>query len=466
MESGSIGAMATVLIVEDKESMAQMLSQAIEGEGYKTILARDGREGIQKFKDNQVDVVVTDLKLPYKSGLEVLEAVKEHNSLMPVILMTAYGTIETAVKAVKEGAYDFLTKPFDPDHLLLLIGKALEKQRLLTENIILREEFTRQLKLPRIIGKSANILEVIDKVQKVAPSNATVLLLGESGTGKEIFARAVHHLSSRKEGPFVAINCAAIPRDLLESELFGHEKGAFTGAVGRKIGKFELANKGTLFLDEIGDLDLSLQAKLLRVLEGSDYMRVGGVAKIKVDVRVVAATNQNLQAAIAKQKFREDLYYRLSVFPVTIPPLRERKEDIPALIEHFVNYYCQELKKPVKTISPAAMELLVNHSWSGNVRELQNAIERAIILSEGQVITPDQLTLRTREVGRTEGPSAEQRIDGTLQEVSGAAARTAEEKLIRKVLKETGGNKSRAAEILQVSYKTLLTKIKDYQIDR
>ena len=458
--------MATILVVEDKESMAQMLSQAVEGEGYQIILARDGREGIQKFKENQVDLVVTDLKLPYKSGLEVLEMVKEHNPLIPVILMTAYGTIETAVKAVKEGAYDFLTKPFDPDHLLILIEKALEKQRLLTENILLREEFARQLKLPRIIGKSAGILEVIDKVQKVATSNTTVLLLGESGTGKEIFARAVHHLSPRKEGQFVAINCAAIPRDLLESELFGHEKGAFTGAVGRKLGKFELANKGTLFLDEIGDMDLSLQAKLLRILEGSEYMRVGGVAKIKVNVRIVAATNQDLHAAITRQSFREDLYYRLSVFPITIPPLRERKEDIPPLVEHFVNYYCQELKKPVRTVNPAAMELLTHHPWTGNVRELQNAIERAIILCEGQVITPEQLTLRSMGVTRPERLSSEQLIEGTLQEVSSAASRTAEEQLIRKVLKETGGNKSRAAEILQVSYKTLLTKIKDYEIER
>jgi len=345
--------MATILIVEDKESMALMLSQAVEAEGYEVIVARDGREGIQKFKESRADLVVTDLKLPHKNGLEVLEAVMEHTPLTPVILMTAYGTIETAVKAVKEGAYDFLTKPFDPDHLLILIGKALERQRLVTENIILREEFAKHLKLPRIIGKSPKLLEVVDKVQKAAPSHTTVLLLGESGTGKELFARAVHYLSPRKEAAFVAINCAAIPRDLLESELFGHEKGAFTGAVGRKLGKFELADKGTLFLDEIGDMDLALQAKLLRVLEGAEYMRVGGVAKIKVNVRVVAATNQDLQAAMARQAFREDLYYRLSVFPIMIPPLRERKEDIPALVEHFMNYFCQELKKPAKTLAPA-----------------------------------------------------------------------------------------------------------------
>ena len=457
--------MANILVIEDKESMAQMLSQAIEGEGYHVDVAKDGAEGIQKFKDNPYDLVISDLKLPYKSGMEVLEAVKEHSPLVPIILMTAYGSIETAVKAVKLGAYDFLTKPFDPDHLLILIGKALEKRRLMTENIIFRDEFSRKLKLPRIIGKSPKLLEVMDQVQKVAQSKATVLLLGESGTGKELFARAVHYLSPRREGSFVAINCAAIPRDLLETELFGHEKGAFTGAIGRKLGKFELSNKGTLFLDEIGDMDLALQAKLLRVLEGSEFMRVGGVSKIKVDVRVVAATNHDLQAAIADQKFREDLYYRIAVFPVTIPPLRERKEDIPPLVEHFVHHFCHELKKPVKTLTPEAMEQLINHPWGGNVRELQNAIERAMILSDGDLITPDQLALKVRGESSTGPPVLSGPVEGTLHEVSNAAARAAEEQLIRKVLKETGGNKTRAAEILQVSYKTLLTKIKDFEVE-
>jgi DNA-binding NtrC family response regulator len=265
-----------ILVIEDKESMAQMLTQAIEAESYQVTWAKEGREGIQKLKETKIDLVVTDLKVPYKGGLEILQAVKEYNPLIPVILMTAYGTIETAVKAVKEGAYDFLTKPFDPDHLLLLIDKALEKQRLVTENLILKEEFSNQLKFPKIIGKSANIREIEEKVQKVAESRTTVLLQGESGTGKELFARAIHSLSPRRDGPFVAINCAAIPRDLLESELFGHERGAFTGAVERRLGKFELADRGTIFLDEIGDMDLSLQAKLLRVLEGDEFMHVGG----------------------------------------------------------------------------------------------------------------------------------------------------------------------------------------------
>jgi transcriptional regulator with PAS, ATPase and Fis domain len=289
------------------------------------------------------------------------------------------------------------------------------------------------------------------------------LLLGESGTGKELFARAIHALSPRKDGAFVAINCAAIPRDLLESELFGHEKGAFTGAVGRKLGKFELADKGTIFLDEIGEMDLGLQAKLLRVIEGEEFMRVGGTSKIKVDVRVVAATNRDLAVAIAQQAFREDLFYRLSVFPITIPPLRERKDDIPELVEHFINVYSKELKKEVTGVSPAGMDLLQQHGWTGNVRELQNAIERAVILTDSSVIEPEQLGLRIKPPA--EPSLADLPIAGSLQEVGGAAARLAEARLIRKVLKETGGNKSRAAEVLQVSYKTLLTKIKDYGIE-
>ncbi|HLF87024.1 MAG TPA: sigma-54 dependent transcriptional regulator, partial [Nitrospiria bacterium] len=264
--------MRTILIVEDKESMAQMLSQTLETEGYHVIWAKDGEEGIEKVKEAKVDLVVTDIRLPHKSGMEVLNAVKEYNPKIPVIVMTAYGTIETAVKAVKDGAYDFLTKPFEPDHLLLLIDKALEKERLVTENLILREALTRHIGFPKIIGKSKKLMEVEEKVQKVAAGNTTVLLQGESGTGKELFARAIHFMSQRKDGPFVAINCAAIPRDLMESELFGHEKGAFTGAVGKKLGKFELADKGTIFLDEIGDMDPSLQVKLLRVLEEDGFM--------------------------------------------------------------------------------------------------------------------------------------------------------------------------------------------------
>jgi DNA-binding NtrC family response regulator len=455
--------METILIVEDRESLAQVLTQSLNGEGYQVVVARDGREGINKIREVKIDLVVTDLKLPYKSGLDVLHATKEQNPLVPVILMTAYGTIETAVKAVKEGAYDFLAKPFDPDHLILVIEKALEKQRLVTENIVLKEEFANQLKSPTIIGKSEAIRETSEKIKKVAQGKTTVLLMGESGTGKELFARAVHYLSPRKDKGFVAINCAAIPRDLLESELFGHERGAFTGAIGRKIGKFELADKGTIFLDEIGDMDLSLQAKLLRVLEEDEMMRVGGTSKVKIDVRVVAASNRDLQASIAQKVFREDLFYRLSVFPITITSLRERKEDIPALVEHFISIFTKEVKKEVKAISPEGLDLLMGHSWTGNVRELQNCIERAVILCEGDTILPEHLGVRHKnaaEVSLRDVP-----LDGTLQEVSATATRIVETRMIAKVLKETGGNKTRAAEILQVSYKTLLTKIKEYGID-
>jgi transcriptional regulator with PAS, ATPase and Fis domain len=301
-------------------------------------------------------------------------------------------------------------------------------------------------------------------MRKVAQGKTTALLHGESGTGKELFARAIHMLSPRKDKSFVAINCAAIPHDLLESELFGHERGSFTGAVGKKIGKFELADKGTIFLDEIGEMDLSLQSKLLRVLEEDEMMRVGGTVKVKIDVRVVAATNRELLQLIQQKAFREDLYYRLNVFPIDIPPLRERKEDIPALVDHFISYYSKEMKKEIKTLSEEAMRLLMGHPWTGNVRELQNCIERAVILSDGNELRPEHLGLRAKhqdDISLRDIP-----IEGTLQEVSGLATRLVESRLIHKVLKETGGNKTRAAEILQVSYKTLLTKIKDYGIER
>jgi len=289
-----------------------------------------------------------------------------------------------------------------------------------------------------------------------------VLLLGESGTGKELFARMTHDLSPRKNGPFVAINCAAIPKDLLESELFGHERGSFTGATGRKIGKFELADEGTIFLDEIGDMDQGLQAKVLRVLEGDRFMRVGGTSKVKADVRVVAATNKDLQAAVAKQVFREDLYYRLNVFPIVIPPLRDRREDIPLLVEYFLAMYCRELKREGLKVSSEAMEIMMKHSWTGNVRELQNCIERAVILCDGLTIMPEHIGLHqnARLLEEDLTPT------GSLQEASSAASRAVESRMIERVLRDTGGNKSKAAEILKVSYKTLLTKIKDYGLDK
>jgi DNA-binding NtrC family response regulator len=454
--------MDTILVVEDKESMAEMLRETLESEGYRVVSASSGAEGIGYLKESRIDLVLTDLKLPRNNGIDILKASKEENQLRPVIIMTAFGSVETAVAAMKEGAFDFVTKPFDTDHLLLLIKRALETQRLLTENILLKEEFASKFGLPRIIGKSEKIVNVAQIVQKVAPTKTTVLLIGESGTGKELFARALHNLSNRKNYPFIPINCAAIPRELLESELFGHEKGSFTGAEAKKLGKFELGDKGTIFLDEIGDMDLAIQSKLLRAIEDGEIERVGAVKGIKVDVRIVAASNKDLEKAVEEKKFREDLYYRLNVFPIRIPPLNERKEDIPLLVEYFINKYCLEINTPLKSISKDALDLLMNYRWKGNVRELENAIERAVILCDGETIIPEHFLFR--QSGRV-SPEGTLPLGGSLETVAKEALRKAETQRIASALKETKGNKSRAAEILQVSYKTLLTKIKEYGIE-
>jgi two-component system response regulator AtoC len=454
--------METILVVEDKESMAKMLKDALESEGYRVIFSRDGTEGIQHIKESRIDLVLTDLKLPEKDGIDILRAAKEENQLMPVIVMTAFGSVETAVTAMKEGAFDFITKPFDIDHLLMLIKRALEIQRLLTENILLKEEFASKLKFPRIIGKSEKITAVAQMAQKVAPTKTTVLLLGGSGTGKELFARAIHNLSPRRDYPFVPINCAAIPKDLLESELFGHEKGAFTGAESKKMGKFELADRGTIFLDEVGDMDFILQSKLLRAIEEGEIERVGGIKAIKVDVRIIAASNKDLEKAVEDKSFREDLYYRLNVFPIKIPPLKERKEDIPLLVEYFINKYCLEIKTSLKNVSREALEILMNYNWKGNVRELENTIERAIILCDGDTITPEHIVIGHRVTPDSVSSFAR---EGTLEDVAKRALRIAETQRIVEALRETKGNKSKAAEILRVSYKTLLTKIKEYGIE-
>jgi len=440
--------------------MAQMLRETLEAEGYRTAIARDGAEGIRLIREGYFDLVLSDLKLPKKDGMEVLKACRSERPATPVIMMTAFGTIETAVTAMKEGAFDFITKPFDTDHLLLLIRRSLETRRLLTENALLKDELNARVWVPQIIGKSQAAVEVAQKIQKVAPGKTTVLLLGESGTGKELFARAVHNLSPRHAYPFVPINCAAIPRDLLESELFGHEKGSFTGADARKIGKFELADKGTIFLDEIAEMDAGLQTKLLRVLQEGEIERVGGLRPFKIDVRVVAASNKDLEKAVEEKLFRADLFYRLNVFPIAIPPLRERKDDIPLLVDFFVNKYCLELKSGPKTVSEDALGLLMGYPWKGNVRELENCIERAIILCDGGVITPQHIILSTKP--SFEGTMQNLPMEGPLEETAREATRIAETERILRAMKETRGNKSRAAELLQVSYKTLLTKIRDY----
>ncbi|BCB96108.1 acetoacetate metabolism regulatory protein AtoC [Dissulfurispira thermophila] len=448
--------MQTILIVEDKKSMADMLSRTFESQGFVVKTAYNVKEGVS-FLSSDLSAVVTDLKLPDGDGIEIVKTIKENYPFIPVILMTAYGSIETAVRAVKEGAYDFITKPFDPDHLLLIVKRAIDEKGMERENIILKKEFSKFLKMPEIIGVSRHWNEIMEGVKKIARLKTTVLILGESGTGKELIAKAIHYLSPRAKEPFVAVNCAAIPKDLIENEIFGHEKGAFTGAGETKIGRFELANRGTIFLDEIGDMEMPLQSKLLRVLQENEFERVGGTKTIKVDVRVIAASNKNLQREVSEGRFREDLFYRLNVFPVVIPPLRERREDIIPLACYFISQFCRDMNKNEPSISIEAERILMGHDWKGNVRELKNVIERAVILCDGETLLPEHLSF---------GVEMKEKIDSitSLHEVGESAAKSAEKAQIEAVLMQTKGNKSRAAEILKVSYKTLLNKIKEYDI--
>jgi DNA-binding NtrC family response regulator len=383
-----------ILIVEDKENLRAVLRKTLEAEGFGVEEAPDGRAALEKIRRDRFAMILSDLRLPRADGHDVLKAAVLADPEMPVILMTAYGTIRDAVSAMREGAYDYLEKPVDNDHLLALVRRALEHRSLLRENLILKERFSHELEFPEIVGDSPALRQALDQVRRVAPTDATVLLAGESGSGKELFARAVHHLSGRKTQSFLAINCAAIPEGLLESELFGHEKGAFTGAVGAKRGKFEIADKGTLFLDEIADLSPPLQGKVLRVLEQKQFERVGGTETRTVDIRLVAASNKDLAALVASGAFRQDLYFRLSVFPITVPSLRDRKQDIPVLARHFVKKFAAEQKKRgTIAIHPEAMGALEAHTWPGNVRELQNTIERALILGEGDRILAEHLQL-------------------------------------------------------------------------
>ena len=452
--------MPSILIVDDKDSLRDMLTRTLSLEGYEVETASDGKDALKIADARRFDVVLTDLKLPSMDGIEILSRLKERDPFMEVIMMTAFGTIETAVHAMKLGAFDFLTKPFDPEHLSLLLKRAIENQRLAAENVLLREELSTRIGESEIIGVSGKMHEATELVRKVAGSDSTVLLCGESGTGKELFARAIHMLSTRQKRSYVTINCAAIPRELLENELFGSERGAFTGAVARKIGKFEIASGGTIFLDEVGDLELSLQAKLLRVLQERQIERLGGTKPVQVDVRVIAATNADLAEGIKKGAFREDLYYRLSVFPITVPPLRDRPEDIPVLAEHFVIRYAKEMKKGKVRLSKEARDLLVKYHWPGNVRELENTIERAMILCERRTIGPEQLAIRlrrTEEIYLREGAG--------LKNIGQHAAAQAERAAIIRVLKETRGNKRKAAKVLQIDYTTLFEKLKRYTID-
>jgi DNA-binding NtrC family response regulator len=428
--------------------------------------ARDGREAVQVLRASRPGVVLTDLRLPEGDGLSVLRAAKELDPELPVVVMTAFGSIQDAVAAMKEGALDFLAKPVDPDHLLLMVERALAQRRLITENQLLKEELAARRGAPLIVGEDPKLKQVIASLQRAASGDTTVLLEGESGTGKEVFARTLHAISPRADGPFVAINCAAIPENLLESELFGYEKGAFTGANARKPGKFEMAHRGTLFLDEIGELPLSLQAKILRAIEEKRFERVGGTAVLQIDVRIVAATNRQLKPAVAARQFREDLYFRLSVFPITIPPLRERPDDILLLARYFIDRFARDLKKKALLLAPSAIDALRAYHWPGNVRELQNGIERAVLLTEGDTIHARHLNLASVAPPAPEASSGEalwsaMDLSGSLADVSRRVLAEIERRKIQQTLAETGGHAGRAAEQLQISYKALVAKARD-----
>jgi DNA-binding NtrC family response regulator len=458
-----------ILLVEDKDSLRAMLRHALEAQGHTVSEARDQPEAEAALRASRPGVVLSDLRLPEGDGFGVLRAAKELDPELPVIVMTAFGSIQDAVAAMKEGALDFLAKPVDPDHLLLMVERALTQRRMATENLILKEELAHRRGAPQIVGDDPQLKQVSLALHRAAGTDTTVLLEGESGTGKELFARALHALSPRADGPFVAINCAAIPETLLETELFGHEKGAFTGAAARKPGKFELAHRGTLFLDEIGDLPLALQAKILRALEEKQFERVGGTLPLKVDVRVVAATNRNLKAAVAVREFREDLFFRLSVFPIVIPPLRERSKDIITLTRYFIDRFCRELNKHPLALSPSAEQELLAYPWPGNVRELQNCIERAAILTEGDTILPRHLSLSFRGLAAAPeedaSPWAKIDLSGSMSEASRRVLQEVERRKIEQALKEHAGNRGRAAEVLQVPYKTFVTKLREYGLD-
>jgi DNA-binding NtrC family response regulator len=460
-----------VLLVEDKDSLRTMLRLALEAQGHVVVEARDQPEAVAALLATRPAVVLSDLRLPAGDGFGVLRAAKELDPELPVIVMTAFGGVPDAVHAMKEGALDFLQKPVDPDHLLLMVERALAQRRMATENILLKEELAQRRGAPQIVGEDPGLKQVSVALHRAAATDASVLLEGESGTGKELFARALHALSPRADGPFVAINCAAIPENLLETELFGHEKGAFTGAAMRKPGRFELAHRGTLFLDEIGDLPLSLQPKILRALEEKRFERVGGTSPIQVDVRVVAATNRNLRAAVAARQYREDLYFRLSVFPITIPPLRDRTADIPMLAKYFIERFCREQNKKPLNLAPSAVEELLAYAWPGNVRELQNCIERAVILTEGDTIHARHLSLSFRLSPPTVAsdpdvsPWAQIDLSGTLAEATRRAIGEVERRKIEQTLKEAAGNRGKAAEVLQVSHKTFMAKLKEYSLE-
>ena len=444
-----------VLIVDDERNIREGLSKALEMDGHSTYLARDGQEALDLIHQEEIDLVIADLRMPRLSGEELLRRVVDSWPTIPVIILTGHGTIETAVQAMRDGAFDFVTKPVNLDRLSLLVKRALSTRELVLQHRAMQEELEQQRQFTDIIGKSSEMNKVLDVVKQVAPTKAGVLVTGESGVGKELIADALHNLSNRRDKPFIKVHCAALSESLLESELFGHEKGAFTGAVSRKRGRFELAHMGTIFLDEIGEISQSVQIKILRVLQEKAFERVGGEETLEVDVRIISATNKDLKAEIEKGSFREDLYYRLNVVNIDIPPLRDRKEDIPLLVSAFIREFAQENNKAVEGIDAKARAALYNYAWPGNIRELRNVIESAVVMCKGNIITSDDLP-----------PSVTSEPENNYIRIPmGATLAEAEQEIIRSTLNQQNGNKSRTAEVLGIGRKTLHRKISDYHLD-
>jgi len=449
-----------ILIVDDDASHRRMLEAVLMAEGYDISHAADGAEAVAAVEKQFYDLVLLDIRMSRMGGIEALQEIKGINPAIPIIIMTAYASVGTAVEALKSGAYDYLTKPLDIDELKILVQKTLRHFQLETENRYLKERLDHRFDYDNIIGQGRAMTRMFETLSLAAPSDATVLILGESGTGKELVANAIHQNSHRKDRPFIKVNCAALPETLLESELFGHEKGAFTGALTRRPGRFGQADTGTIFLDEIAEMSQATQAKILRVLQGQAFEPLGSGQTVQVDIRVIAATNRVLEEAIEKGEFREDLYYRLNVVSVTIPPLRERREDLPLLADHFLKIYAEKNRRIIKGFSPRAMDLMMRYQWPGNVRELENAVERAVILARGEVITLDELpeSIRALDTG-----AAEPAPDGAP--VAGRSLKEMEKEMILRTLEQTGGNRTRAADILGISRRTLQLKLKKYDID-
>jgi len=449
-----------ILIVDDEESFRNVLTVILRKEGYEVEGAANGEEGLNKISSAAFDHVLCDIRMPKMDGLEFLRESQKIGAEAPVIMMSAFGTVDTAIEAMKLGAYDYISKPFKPDEIILTLKKAEEREGLRKENELLRRQVKKEYSFENIVSKNEKMNKIFEIIRKVAPYKSTILITGESGTGKELVARAIHYNSERSKMFFVPVNCGAIPENLLESELFGHVKGAFTDAIRTKRGLFEEADEGTIFLDEIGELPAQLQVKLLRVLQDGEIRRVGESKSIQINVRIIAATVKDLAREVNEGRFRDDLFYRLNVLYLSIPPLRERREDIPLLVQHFINKHNQNLNKHVKEVDSKALELLMNYKWAGNVRELENTIERAVVLTDGEKIELENLPFEVQNF-QNEVPSVPM-AEGEYSIKKGA--RMLEAGLIRKALRKTKGNHTQAAKLLEISHRALLYKIKDYGI--